>query len=137
MARPLLRTDTAATARSCSMTSALLAPISTPEPVSESSSKSTAGRPSLLLQRSAGVVLHITSLPGPHGLGDLGAQAWRFVDWLASAGQKVWQTLPINPVGPGDSPYQSPSAFAGSPWMVALEPLAALGWLIWRAGRSA
>jgi 4-alpha-glucanotransferase len=81
------------------------------------------------MRRSAGVVLHITSLPGPHGLGDLGPQAWRFVDWLASAGQQVWQTLPINPVGPGDSPYQSPSAFAGSMWMVALEPLAALGWL--------
>ncbi len=83
----------------------------------------------LLLQRSAGVVLHITSLPGPHGLGDLGPHAWRFVDWLASAGQKVWQTLPVNPIGPGDSPYQSPSAFAGSPWLVALEPLVAMGWL--------
>ncbi len=81
------------------------------------------------MQRSAGVVLHITSLPGAHGLGDLGPQAWRFVDWLASAGQKVWQTLPVNPVGPGDSPYQSPSAFAGSAWMVALEPLEATGWL--------
>ena len=83
----------------------------------------------LLTQRSAGVVLHITSLPGPHGLGDLGPQAWRFVDWLASAGQKAWQTLPSNPIGPGDSPYQSPSAFAGSAWMVALEPLEAMGWL--------
>ncbi len=83
----------------------------------------------LLMRRAAGVVLHITSLPGPHGLGDLGPQAWRFVDWLASAGQQIWQTLPVNPVGPGDSPYQSPSAFAGSPWMVALEPLVALGWL--------
>ena len=94
-----------------------------------SASRSPATPAPLLTQRSAGVVLHITSLPGPHGLGDLGPQAWRFVDWLASAGCKVWQALPVNPVGPGDSPYQCPSAFAGSPWMVALEPLAAMGWL--------
>jgi 4-alpha-glucanotransferase len=98
-------------------------------PPTASPTTATARLQALLQQRSAGVVLHITSLPGPHGLGDLGPQAWRFVDWLASAGQKVWQTLPINPVGPGDSPYQSPSAFAGSVWMVALEPLVALGWL--------
>ena len=73
--------------------------------------------------RAAGVMLHITSLPGPHGSGDFGPDAYRFVDWLASAGQRLWQWLPTTPVGPGDSPYQSPSAFAGSPLMVALEPL--------------
>lgn len=80
-------------------------------------------------QRSAGVLLHITSLPGPHGIGDLGPDAHRFVDWLASAGQSLWQVLPTTPIGPGDSPYQSVSAFAGSPLMVALEPLVAKGWL--------
>ena len=80
-------------------------------------------------QRASGVFLHITSLPGPHGVGDFGPDAYRFVDWLASAGQRLWQWLPTTPVGPGDSPYQSPSAFAGSPLMVALEPLVAKGWL--------
>jgi 4-alpha-glucanotransferase len=82
-----------------------------------------------LNQRSAGVLLHITSLPGPHGIGDLGPEAHHFVDWLAAAGQSIWQVLPTTPVGPGDSPYQSVSAFAGSPVMVALEPLVAKGWL--------
>ena len=82
-----------------------------------------------LHQRSSGVLLHLSSLPGPHGIGDFGPDAFRFVDWLAAAGQRLWQWLPINPIGPGDSPYQSVSAFAGSPLMVALEPLVASGWL--------
>ncbi|MEL4177901.1 4-alpha-glucanotransferase [Roseateles sp. PN1] len=82
-----------------------------------------------LNQRSAGVLLHITSLPGPHGMGDFGPAAFHFVDWLASAGQTIWQLLPTTPIGPGDSPYQGVSAFAGSQWMVALEPLVAKGWL--------
>jgi len=82
-----------------------------------------------LHQRSAGVLLHVTSLPGPHGIGDFGPDAYRFVDWLVRAGQSLWQWLPTNPIGPGDSPYQSVSAFAGSPLMVALEPLIAAGWL--------
>jgi 4-alpha-glucanotransferase len=80
-------------------------------------------------QRRMGVLLHVTSLPGPHGIGDFGPQAFRFVDWLAEAGQGVWQWLPTTPIGPGDSPYQSKSAFAGSPLMVALEPLVERGWL--------
>lgn len=79
--------------------------------------------------RGSGVMLHVTSLPGPHGIGDFGPDAWRFVDWLANAKQRLWQWLPATPVGPGDSPYQSPSAFAGSPLMVALEPLLERGWL--------
>lgn len=83
-----------------------------------------------LQQRRAGVLLHITSLPGPHGIGDFGPDAFRFVDWLVSAGQSIWQLLPTTPIGPGDSPYQSVSAFAGSPLMVALEPLVAAGWLV-------
>ncbi len=82
-----------------------------------------------LHQRRAGVLLHLTSLPGPFGVGDFGPGAYQFVDWLVSAGQRLWQWLPINPIGPGDSPYQSVSAFAGSPLMVALEPLIAAGWL--------
>jgi len=82
-----------------------------------------------LTVRRSGVVLHFSSLPGPQGSGDLGAAAHRFIDWLAAAGQTVWQVLPVNPIGPGDSPYQSPSAFAGNPLLVALEPLVERGWL--------
>lgn len=82
-----------------------------------------------LSQRASGVLLHLTSLPGPHGIGDFGPDAYRFVDWLASAGQRIWQWLPTNPIGPGNSPYQSVSAFAGSPLMVALAPLIERGWL--------
>jgi len=82
-----------------------------------------------LQKRSAGVLLHTTSLPGPHGIGDFGPAAFQFVDWLAAAGQTVWQLLPTAPIGPANSPYQSVSAFAGSPLMVALEPLVAKGWL--------
>ena len=79
--------------------------------------------------RRSGVLLHPTSLPGPHGGGDFGPAAFAFADWLAEAGQRLWQWLPLNPVGPGDSPYQSVSAFAGSPLLVALEPLVERGWL--------
>jgi 4-alpha-glucanotransferase len=80
-------------------------------------------------QRAAGVLLHVTSLPGPHGIGDFGPDAFKFVDWLKEAGQTIWQWLPVNPIGPGNSPYQSVSAFAGSPLMIALEGLVANGWL--------
>ena len=79
--------------------------------------------------RECGVVLHVTSLPGPHGSGDFGPGAYRWIDWLAQAAQGVWQVLPLQPPGPGHSPYQSVSAFAGSPFMVALEPLVEAGWL--------
>jgi 4-alpha-glucanotransferase len=82
-----------------------------------------------LNRRVSGVLLHVTSLPGPNGCGDFGPGAYHFVDWLATAGQGVWQMLPTTPVGPGHSPYQSVSAFAGSPLMVALEPLVEHGWL--------
>ena len=84
---------------------------------------------SALPVRAAGVLLHITSLPGPHGSGDFGPAAYRFVDWLADGAQSVWQILPLQPPGPGHSPYQSVSAFAGSPWLVALEPLVQARWL--------
>jgi 4-alpha-glucanotransferase len=79
--------------------------------------------------RSAGVLLHPTSLPGVHGIGDLGPQALRFAAYLHEAGIKIWQVLPLNPTGYGDSPYQSLSAFAGNPLLISLETLAAEGWL--------
>jgi 4-alpha-glucanotransferase len=79
--------------------------------------------------RRSGILLHPTSLPGPHGSGDLGPAAYHFIDWLVSAGQSIWQVLPLTPIGPGNSPYASVSAFAGSPLLVALEPLIAKGWL--------
>jgi len=79
--------------------------------------------------RRSGILLHPTSLPGPHGSGDFGPAAYHFVDWLVTAGQSLWQVLPLTPIGPGDSPYPSVSAFAGSPLLVALEPLVARGWL--------
>ena len=68
-----------------------------------------------LSERASGVLLHITSLPGPHGNGDLGQEARAFVDFLQRAGQRWWQVLPANPVGPGYSPYSGVSAFAGNP----------------------
>ncbi len=79
--------------------------------------------------RRSGVLLHISSLPGPHGSGDFGPGALHFIDWLHAAGQRVWQVLPLTPIGPGHSPYQSVSAFAGNPLLVALEPLVDQGWL--------
>ncbi|MFC6617318.1 4-alpha-glucanotransferase [Deinococcus radiophilus] len=57
--------------------------------------------------RSSGVLLHPTSLPGPYGLGELGAEARAWVDWLAEAGQSYWQMLPLGPTGHGSSPYQT------------------------------
>lgn len=80
-------------------------------------------------RRSAGILLHVTSLPGPHGAGDLGPSAHRFVDWLADAGQTWWQMLPIGPVGAGNSPYSSSSAFAGNPLLISLDALVADGLL--------
>jgi len=79
--------------------------------------------------RRSGILLHPTSLPGPHGLGDLGAPAHRFVAWLAEAGQRIWQVLPLGPTGFGDSPYQALSSRAGNPLLVSLEALRDEGWL--------
>lgn len=73
--------------------------------------------------RAAGMLLHPTSLPGPHGIGDLGPAAYRFVDFLAAAGQRLWQVLPLGPTGYGDSPYAARSAFAGNPLLISLEQL--------------
>ena len=79
--------------------------------------------------RTSGVLAHPTSFPGPHGIGDIGEAAFRFVDWLAAAGQSLWQVMPLGPTGYGDSPYASPSAFAGNPLLVSLDWLAGDGLL--------
>ena len=75
------------------------------------------------LPRSAGVLLHVTSLPGPYGIGDLGPAARAWVDVLARAKQTWWQVLPLTPPGEGDSPYKSFSAFAGNAELVSPDEL--------------
>jgi 4-alpha-glucanotransferase len=79
--------------------------------------------------RSSGILLHPTSLPGPYGIGDLGPVASNWVDALAQARQSWWQMLPLGPTGAGDSPYQSPSSFAGNPLLISPELLARDGLL--------
>lgn len=79
--------------------------------------------------RHSGILLHPTSLPGPHGAGDLGPSARHFVDWLATGRQSLWQVLPLGGIGPGNSPYMSPSAFAGNELLIDLEQLQQRGWL--------
>jgi 4-alpha-glucanotransferase len=77
--------------------------------------------------RASGILLHPTSLPGPHGIGSLGAEAYAFVDFLVGAGQSVWQILPLGPTGYGDSPYSAFSAFAGNPLLICMERLVEAG----------
>ena len=79
--------------------------------------------------RRSGILLHPTSLPGRFGIGDLGDVAYRFVDFLAAAGQTYWQVLPLSPTGYGDSPYQGLSAFAGNPLLISPEKLVESGHL--------
>lgn len=79
--------------------------------------------------RRSGVLLHPTSLPGPYGIGDLGPEAHRWLEWLAAAGQTLWQVLPLGPTGYGDSPYQCFSSFAGNPYLVSPQALIADGLL--------
>ena len=79
------------------------------------------------LNRACGVLLHVSSLPSAWGTGDLGPEAYRLVDSLADCGQSIWQVLPLNPAGMGDSPYQSDSAFAGNPVFISIE-------LLWQEG---
>ena len=80
-------------------------------------------------KRSSGILLHITSLPGSEGVGTLGEEAYRFVDFLAETKQKIWQILPLGPVGYGHSPYQCYSAFAGNALLIDLKRLVDDGWL--------
>ncbi len=79
--------------------------------------------------RESGILMPVSSLPGPYGIGCFGRGAERFVDFLAAAGQRIWQILPLSPTGFGDSPYQSCSAFAGNPYFIDLDALAAEGLL--------
>ena len=79
--------------------------------------------------RGSGILMHITSLPGPYGVGTMGAQAYGFVDFLKQAGQSYWQILPLTPTGYGDSPYQSCSTFAGNPYLIDLDMLVQEGLL--------
>src|SRR5262245_12116496 len=67
--------------------------------------------------RASGLLLHVTSLPGPHGIGDLGPAACQWIDRLSKVGQSWWQALPLGPTGYGNSPYQSLSSFAGN-WLL-------------------
>ena len=75
------------------------------------------------MERSSGILLPVTSLPSPHGVGALGKDARDFIDFLAQAEQAWWQVLPVGPTSYGDSPYQSPSAFAGNPYLIDLDLL--------------
>jgi len=79
--------------------------------------------------RESGVLMHITSLPGPYGVGTMGKQAYAFVDFLKEAGQHCWQILPLTPTGYGDSPYQSCSTYAGNHYLIDLEKLVEMGLL--------
>ena len=79
--------------------------------------------------RSSGILMHITSLPGPYGVGTMGKHAFAFVDFLEKAGQSMWQILPLTPTGYGDSPYQSCSTFAGNHYLIDLEELIEQGLL--------
>ena len=75
------------------------------------------------MERSSGILMHISSLPSPYGIGTLGREAYAFVDFLAEAGQRYWQLLPLGPTGVFDSPYQSFSTNAGNPYFIDLDLL--------------
>ena len=79
--------------------------------------------------RKSGVLMHISSLPSPHGIGSMGKPARDFVDFLDKAGQAYWQILPVCPTSYGDSPYQSFSTFAGNPYFIDLDELCKNGLL--------
>ena len=79
--------------------------------------------------RCSGILMHISSLPGPYGIGTMGKRAFEFVDFLSSSGQSIWQILPLNPTGYGDSPYQSCSTFAGNHYLIDLDALVEEGLL--------
>ena len=79
--------------------------------------------------RKSGILMHISSLPSPYGIGTLGASSRNFIDFLASAGQSFWQVLPVSPTGFGDSPYQSFSSYAGNPYFIDLDLLSGEGYL--------
>jgi 4-alpha-glucanotransferase len=80
-------------------------------------------------ERASGIILHPTSLPGPYGIGDLGGEAFQWLDFLVESGTRLWQVLPLGPTGYGDSPYQCFSAFAGNPYLVSPEKMLEEGFL--------
>ena len=80
--------------------------------------------------RESGILMHITSLPNPYGIGTIGKCAYDFVDFLEKAGQHYWQILPLSPTGYGDSPYQAFSTFAGNHYLIDLDILVAQGLLL-------
>ena len=75
------------------------------------------------MKRASGILLPISSLPSPYGIGTFSKEAYKFVDFLANAGQTYWQILPLGPTSYGDSPYQSFSTFAGNPYFIDLNEL--------------
>ena len=81
------------------------------------------------MERSSGILLPITSLPSPYGIGTFGKKAYEFIDFLHDAGQTWWQLLPLGPTGYGDSPYATFSTYAGNPYFIDLEMLAEDGLL--------
>jgi 4-alpha-glucanotransferase len=83
----------------------------------------------MALERSSGLLLHISSLPSYGGIGDFGPAAYAFADFLVAAKQRLWQVLPLSPTGYGNSPYAALSAFAGNPFLISLEKLVEAGWL--------
>ena len=79
--------------------------------------------------RSSGILMHISSLPSPGGIGSMGREAYEFADFLQASGMTVWQVLPIGPTGYGESPYQSSSVFAGNPLLISCQRLREEGFL--------
>ena len=75
------------------------------------------------MNRASGILMPITSLPSPYGIGTIGKAAYEFADFLKRAGQSYWQILPVGPTSYGDSPYQSFSTYAGNPYMIDLDML--------------
>ena len=73
--------------------------------------------------RTSGIVMHISSLPSPGGIGSMGQEAYEFADFLQASGMTIWQVLPVGPTGYGESPYQSSSVFAGNPLLISCERL--------------
>lgn len=87
--------------------------------------------------RQSGILMHISSLPGPDGIGSLGQEARAFADFLHASGMRLWQVLPVGPTGYGESPYQSSSVFAGNPMLISLTELEKEGLLTRPAGTDA
>lgn len=86
--------------------------------------------------RKSGILMHISSLPGPGGIGSLGKEAYAFADFLAASGMKLWQVLPMGPTGYGESPYQSSSVHAGNPMLISTEKLVDDGLLTLEPGET-